>query len=348
MRRWLGTILANALVVLGIAGIVTPGNDAARAVGSTSAEIAIAVAAQLDNASGVYRVSVREIDGANRSFNLNADYEMEPASSIKIFYAWLALRRADAGRLDLGSRLPSGVTWGRCIEVMIVVSDNLCSSDIREALGNRWVNRALVNAGFSHTHILLTSAGKYLGKRSSAGDLTDFLVRLERGELLSAESTDHLHRLLRDQVWRSRVGGGTPPGVVVESKPGQLAVNSRMVETDASIVRGPYSTYVITVMGENNATKSAIRSVSQIVYEGLQGVSVITRASYPRAQFTARRGARLSSQYGSVSSTRVRAGTSVRLKYTSRLDAYVHVDGLGWGWMRYSSLRLSDAYIVTH
>lgn len=344
VRSWRLTTVA-AFVTLAMVGLTSLESRPSEATGLvTGPELTAAVRTQLADERGVYRLSVRELGGANRTIDIDGGHAMEPASSIKIFYAWLALKRVDSGRLSLSARLPSGVTWGKCLEVMIVVSDNLCSADIREALGNRWVNRAFANAGFDDTRVLLSPTGAYRGKRSSAADLTDFLVELESGNLLSSESTARMHELLRGQVWRTRIGGGTPQGVMVESKPGQLAVNNRMVETDAAIVRGPYSTYVISVMGENNAKKSAIRNISQIVYEGLQGESVALRASYPRAQYVARRNVGISSAYrGSVAAI-VPSGRPVQLKLTSRLDAYVHVDGIGWGWVPFSRLRLRDEY----
>lgn len=337
--RGVAGVLGFILTVLTIAVPSAP----VYAVGQSAAEIREALVAQIVLETGDYRVSVRELGGDNRVIEIESDHSMEPASSIKLFYAWLALRKVDEGSITLSRRLPSGQTWGRCLRVMIEMSDNLCSADIREALGNRKVNRALANAGFSNTRIVLDSNGTYVGKRSSTADFTEFLARLEAGTLLSADSTSRLHELLRNQIWRARIAGGTPTGVVVESKPGVLEVADGMVGTDAAIVRGIYSTYAISIMGEHGATKSAFRRLSRIVYEGLQGVTDYVAATYPRQQYSVPAGTAFRETYGG-SAIRLDSARNVTLYDTSRLDAYVRIYGLGTGWVSVTRLTLRDAY----
>lgn len=337
--RGLSGILTSTLIAVAIGVAPSP----ATATGLTASEIRAQLVSQIAQEKGDYRVSVREVTGDGRTISINAEHSMEPASTIKLFYAWLALRKVDKGSIALSRRLPSGQTWGKCLRVMIEVSDNLCSADIREALGNRKVNRAFANAGFDGTRVLLNSVGTYAGKRSSPADFTEFMARLEAGTLLSAESTTRLHGLLRNQIWRSRVAGGTPSGVIVESKPGQLAVRDQMVETDAAIVRGPHSTYVISIMGEHDATKPAFQRLSRIVYEGLQGESEYVAATYPRNQYTVSTGTPFRRVYGGTS-VRISSTRTVAVKFTSRLDAYVRVTGIGWGWVPVTRLNLRDEF----
>jgi len=332
-------VLGIVLTALTIASPLAP----VYAIRQSAGEIRTALVAQIALETGDYRVSVRELGGENRAIEIDSDHSMEPASSIKLFYAWLALRKVDDGSITLSGRLPSGQTWGRCLRVMIEMSDNLCSADIREALGNRKVNRALANAGFGGTRVVLDSNGTYAGKRSSASDFTEFMARLEAGTLLSAESTSRLHELLRNQIWRARIAGGTPTGVVVESKPGLLQVADGLVGTDAAIVRGVNSTYAISIMGDHDATKSAFRRLSRIVYEGLQGVSDYVAATYPHQQYTVSAGTPFRKTYGG-SAIRLDSVRNVTLYDTSRLDAYVRIHGLGTGWVSVTRLTLRDAY----
>lgn len=337
-RGWAG-VLGLVLTALAIAAPAAP----AAAAGLSASEIRTALVAQIALEKGDYRVSVRELEGSGRTISIGADHSMEPASTIKLFYAWLALRKVDEGAITLSTRLPSGQTWGKCLRVMIEVSDNLCSADIREALGNRRVNRALTNAGFGDTRVVLNPNGTYAGKRSSASDFTEFLARLEAGTLLTAESTERFHELLLNQIWRTRIAAGTPAGVIVESKPGQLAVGNRMVETDAAIVRGPHSTYVISIMGEHDATKPAFRRLSRIVYEGLQGESGYVAATYPRQQYTVSAGTLFRVSYGGPA-RRLSSPHSVTVEFTSRLDAFVRITGFGSGWVPVTRLNLRDAF----
>jgi beta-lactamase class A len=314
------------------------------AVGLTATEIRSSLVSQIELERGDFRVTVKELDGDNRYIDISGADAVEPASSIKVFYAWVALRQVDRGAVSLSSRLPSGTTWGKCLTVMIEVSDNLCSADIREALGNRFLNRTFARAGFSETRILLNGDGDYAGKRTSTSDLTELLTRLEAGTLLSDESTARMHTLLRNQIWRSRIAGGTPPGVVVESKPGVLAVNNRLVQTDAAIVRGPNSTYVVSIIGTNNATKAAFRRLSRIVYEGLQGEVGYSAAHYPAQQFTVARGTAFRANYGGSVTATIPTARDVELKFSSRREMYVNVPGFGWGWVTWSRLTLRPEF----
>lgn len=329
-----------ATVALG-AVLATPVH--AQAVGATSNHLRDALVAQIALERGDFRVSVNEIGGAGRFVSIGGDDSVEPASSIKLFYAWAVLDRADRGKLSLSRRLPSGPTWGQCMKVMIELSDNLCSADIREALGNGRLNRAFRNEGFSSTRILLDEAGQYAGKRTSTADLTTLLTRLEAGSLLSPQSSRHFHNLLRNQIWRSRIAAGTPQGTVVESKPGELAVDSKLVQTDAAIVRGPVSTYVVTIMAERGATKRALKRLSRIVFEGLQGVTGYESAEYPPEQYTLPAGSSFRTTYGGAA-IRLRAAHTVTVQYSLRRDVYVDVSGVGLGWVPFTQLRLRDAY----
>jgi hypothetical protein len=115
------------------------------------------------------------------------------------------------------------------------------------------------------------------------------------------------------------------------------------VGTDAAIVRGVNSTYAISIMGDRDATKSAFRRLSRIVYQGLQGVSDYVAATYPHQQYTVSAGTAFRKTYGGSAIT-LDSARNVALYDTSRLDAYVRVHGLGMGWVSVTRLALRDAY----
>jgi len=120
-------------------------------------------------------------------------------------------------------------------------------------------------------------------------------------------------------------------------------VGDGLVGTDAAIVRGVNSTYAISIMGDHDATKSACRRLSRIVYEGLQGVSDYVAATYPHQQYTVSAGTAFRKTYGGSAIT-LDSARNVALYDTSRLDAYVRVHGLGMGWVSVTRLTLRDAY----
>ena len=209
---------------------------------------------------------------------------LEPASTIKLFYAWAALRAVDEGTLSMTTRLSSDVTVQRCLTLMIQVSDNLRSVDLRLRLGMRALNRLFSSEGYADTYIALDSKGRYVTKRTSTDDLALLLARLEQGSLLSEAGTAEFKKRLRAQVWRARISSGVQAGTVVASKSGQLWVSSGMVEADTAIVYGPESTYVLTVIGTTNAKSVVVRGISSIVYRYLQG-DLDVRARFPSTQF---------------------------------------------------------------
>lgn len=301
--------------------------------------IEAAVAAQ----EGDYTVSVREISGNPRRAEVDGDKKIEPASVIKLFYAWAALRERDAGRLDLDQPMASGDSWISCIRVMISVSDNDCSADIRVALGNEKLNALFAEWGFAGTRILLDAEGAYVGKTTTANDVTRLLVRLEGGTLLSPASTAYFHRLLLRQVWRTRLASGVPDGVIVENKSGEFWVSSGWTQSDAGIIRGEDGTYVITVFGRNDATREGVAAISRAVYEHLHGRR-ITPTMYPDNQFTPiARIAIWDKPFRNIIGY-LEPGDEVTVILSKRRWVEIELPKDRRGWVTYSSLILNDTY----
>ncbi len=336
-KRWGAWIVAATIALGAVLGEspakATPADD-------LSAQISTYLATQ----DGDYTVSVHEMGAGGTSVGLSEHARIEPASVIKLFYAWAALRRVDLGSLRLNQVMANGLTWDRCLRLMISLSDNNCSADIRIALGNRTLNSLFAASGYPDTYIRLTSGGAYNGKRSSAADTALLLTRLEEGTLLSPASTTYFHQLLKDQVWRTRINVGVPTGVRVENKTGELWVTSGMTESDAAIVRGPHSTYVLTVYGRDDATKAAIAGVSRIVYEFLQGELVTTPAAFPSYQFRANVSMPVRATKGGRILYRVPVGSLVKAYYSERNWVLVKQRGKAKGWVKYQHLTLRSEY----
>ncbi len=310
---------------------------------ATDKALQSAIEAAVDSQEGDYTVSVREISGNPRRAEVDGDKKIEPASVIKLFYAWAALRERDAGRLDLDQPMASGESWISCIRVMISVSDNDCSADIRVALGNDKLNALFAEWGFNGTRILLDGEGTYLGKTTTANDVTRLLVRLEGGTLLSPASTAYLHRLLLRQVWRTRLASGVPEGVVVENKSGEFWVSSGWTQSDAGIVRGDDVTYVITVFGRNDATREGVAAISQAVYEHLHGTRV-TPSVYPDNQFTPiARIAIWDKPFRNIIGY-LEPGDEVTVILSKRRWVEIELPKDRRGWVTYSSLKLNSSY----
>lgn len=307
-------------------------------------ELKAQISTYLSTQKGQYTVSVRELGPGGVSAGIAEDGRIEPASVIKLFYAWATLRRVDLGSIRLNQTMANGLTWDRCLRLMISISDNQCSTDIRVALGNQTLNTLFAASGFPNTAIKLTSAGAYNGKHTSAADTALLLKRLDEGTLLSTTSTAYFHQLLKDQVWRTRINLGVPVGVHVENKSGELWVSSGMTESDAAIIRGPHATYVLVVFGARDATKTAIAGVSKIVYEFLQGEPVTTPATFSAYQFRANQSMPVRATKGGRELYRVPAGALVKAYFTERNWVWVRQSGKAKGWVKYQHLTLRDEF----
>ncbi|TAL41287.1 MAG: hypothetical protein EPN91_11025, partial [Salinibacterium sp.] len=333
-------VVAAALMV---AGLAAP----QRALAADTPEefqhqLSGALATYLATKRGRYSVTVTELDGEQRSMSLHGASRVEPASTMKLFYAWATLRAVDEGTLSLATRLSSGLTVGRCLTVMIQVSDNPCAVDLRLKIGMRNLNRLFASEGYANTYIVLDSQGHYVTKRTSSDDLALLLARLEQGALLSESGTNEFTKRLLAQIWRHRISSGVAAGTVVGSKSGELWVSTGMVEADTAIVHGPHSTYVLTAIGTNGAASTTIRGISTIVYRHLQG-NFTVRASFPAQQFVTTTKVKLRRFPGGSPIRYLSKGTAVQVFYSNREWMRVKA-GRRYGWVSFQELSLRNAY----
>jgi beta-lactamase class A len=307
-------------------------------------ELRTALTDYLSTVSADYTISVHELGEDGIDVGIDEHVRIEPASVVKLFYAWAALRRVDMGSLRLSQAMSNGLTWDRCLKLMITISDNKCSADIRQALGNRTLNTLFAASGYPDTYVRLTAGGGYNGKRTSAADTTLLLTRLESGTLLTPASTTYFHELLKGQIWRTRINLGVPTGVRVENKGGELVVSSGETQSDAAIVRGPESTYVLTVYGRNDATKADITAISRIVYEHIQGQTVTTPASFSTYQYNAVGSVPVRAKPGGRILYRIPSGALVKAYYSERNWVDVKQKNKRHGWVKFQHLRLRDQF----
>jgi Ca2+-binding RTX toxin-like protein len=315
---------------------------AADTSGEAQQVLAAALQTYLSTKKGRYSVTVTELDGEQRSMSLYGARRVEPASTMKLFYAWATLRAVDEGTLTLATRLSSGISVGRCLTVMIQVSDNLCAVDLRMRIGMRKLNSLFTSEGYANTYIVLDSAGRYVTKRTSTDDLALLLARLQQGTLLSEAGTNEFKKLLLAQIWRQRISSGVAAGTVVGSKSGQLWVSTGMVEADTAVIHGAHSSYVLTVIGTHGAAGSTIRGISTIVYRYLQG-DLPVKASFPLNQFATTTKVKLRTSPGGSLVKYLPQGTAVQVIYSSRTWMRVKA-GTSYGWVSIQELSLRSAY----
>ncbi|MFM2412477.1 MAG: hypothetical protein RLZZ587_810, partial [Actinomycetota bacterium] len=134
MQRTVTPIRFVVAFVLAVTATLT---SAPGVFATEASDLAAEITAYTDTLESDYTVSVRELGDGGVTVGVDEHRRVEPASVIKLFYAWAALRRVDLGSLRLSQTMGNGLTWDRCLTLMITISDNKCSADIRVALGNR-------------------------------------------------------------------------------------------------------------------------------------------------------------------------------------------------------------------
>ncbi len=341
LRRRLGTL---ALAVSLVAGF-SLSHDAASAVTDTEQQLQTSLQNYFASQSPHYTLSLREIGGGNAQVGLDDTMRIEPASVIKLFWAWATLREVDAGRLSLASQIQPGFTWATCLDLMIKVSDNTCAGWIREGLGNANLNQLLSAEGYLNTQIVLDGNGLYKTKFTTAADTSLLLLRIETGIALSPASTTYFHNLLKEQVFRSRITAGVQRGFTVENKGGELWIPGGWTESDAAIIRGPISTYVLVIYGRNDAKNSQIAAVSKIVFEKLQNLAVSRPTILPKRQYITTSAVWVRKKANGRFAYRAKKGALAQLILADKDWVEIKQDGHRAGFVRFTSLKLRSAYI---
>lgn len=291
-----------------------------------------AIRSTLSGYAGTYSVTVRQDGGLNAVTSVNGATLREPASMMKIYAAWAALTRIQAGRASFGTVLPSGVDLGSCIHVMIHASDNYCHTDIVHWIGIAEINRMIRAAGFSNTAYGSVPPGTsvlYAGNRTTTNDLVEMMDGLDSARVLSRRYADHLIGEMRSQIWRSRIASGIPPGVAQASKPGALWIASGLLQADTAIVYGKNTKYYLSIVGDNGPPQAALRAVSRTVYQHFHG-SFGTAASYPVQQMATVRTTALRTSPGGSMAVVVGAGTPLQVHDANRV----------WYQVQYGSRKL--------
>jgi len=249
---------------------VTPTvNAASMAADQASDELEAGILDLLAGYQGTYSVTVRELTEWGVDVSIDGDEQKEPASTIKLFIAWAVLQLYDEGEVSLNESVGYGQTVSSCMADMIEQSDNDCSVYLRELVGDERINAMWQAAGYTGTEVLLDADDEYVGKVTTTDDQALLLERLEAGTALSADSTELLLDHMRDQVWRERIPAGLPDEAEVADKPGWLETETGWTESDAAIVWGTDTVYVLTVLGSDDALESEIADLSAYVYASL-------------------------------------------------------------------------------
>jgi len=305
-----------------------------------------AVEERLATLSGDYAVSVRELTGEERELSIRGEEAREPASVIKLFVAYAALDRVDTGELALDDTVRSGVSVADCLQVMIVISDNNCHWELVDLLGEERLREQFAREGYSATSYPdgYGDDAANPDKTTSADDLALLLERLHEGDLLSADSSALLLDLMAAQIYRQRAPSGVPADAEVADKPGLLAVDDGLVNTNAALVSTDDGTYAIAIMGQGGTTNWAMAQIVRTVHESLYGPVVAVREFPALALDVVRDTTRHDRPEGAPDGI-VAAGTRLGVLWSERLWVYVtenealEPDDPEAYWVRWDDLR---------
>ncbi|MBN9174696.1 MAG: serine hydrolase [Microbacterium sp.] len=304
------------------------------------ASLTSSITSTLASYGGSFSVTVRELGGLGEIAQVSGGVRREPASMMKIFAAWAAYKMVESGKASLGTRLPSGVTLGVCIQIMIHVSDNYCHSDIVHWITIPTINAMIRSAGFTNTaygNVPTGTSVLYAGNRTSTNDLAWMMERLANRTILGKTYSDLLINHMRSQIWRSRIASGIPPGIPQASKPGSLWISTGLLQGDTAIVNGTKSAYILSIVGDTNPPQAALRAVSRAVYTHFNG-AFGAAATYPVQQMVTQTASVLHSSPGGPAVLTIPPGVYIQVLDAQRVWYEIQY-GSRKLWVYYTGLR---------
>lgn len=203
---------------------------------------------------GTYGISFAELSGARRHASYNGDTQFITASTYKLFVAYSSLLRIERGEWKWSDQINGGRDLTKCLDDMIVKSDNACADTLLRKIGFSNITNEAKAIGASKTSFL---GGD--GIKSTAQDQVVFLSALQSGQLLSQQANrDILINAMKRNVYRKGIPAGTSG--TVANKVGFLDG----LLHDSGIVYSPSGTYVLVILTNNSSWANIAELTRQI------------------------------------------------------------------------------------
>lgn len=239
-------LLKKTDIVAAQTTVVSPKVEYTRTYSPTDAGLSALVKHYAEDHPGTFGISFIELSGKHRRAEFQQDKVFTTASTYKLFVAYSALKRVEAGSWRWSDSVQGGRNLDQCFDDMIVRSDNACAEAMLQKIGFREITSEIQALGLKNSTFL-----KGDSPQTTAGDLSTFLAILNSGQMLNQQtSRDKLLSALKRNIYRQ----GIPAGAS-----GQVADKVGFLNGlfhDAAIVYSPSGTYVLTIMsdGSNWAT----------------------------------------------------------------------------------------------
>jgi len=237
----------------------------------------------------------------DQRINLRGDETFPTASTIKTAVMCEALHQIEDGKVKWFQEIPvqaqmddrqeggyayffkEGTKLPLCqwVHLMITISDNTATMNLREFLGQKSVNDWLIAHGFKNTLLLNGKKCDELGLRplqqkwglgmTTPNEMVRLFELILDGKAGSQASCERMRRILTQQYWDDFALSQVPPNVPCGSKTGALS-HSR---ADVAFVDSPGGQYILAVYTKEQADSSwtfsnegdtAIRTISALVW----------------------------------------------------------------------------------
>lgn len=200
--------------------------------------------------SGVYGFYVYR-SGRDESYGYLADEEFTAASLIKLPVMSLTLEEIEKGNLERDEEIIES------LRSMGKESNNLAYLEMKELLGEDYLNNYIVEIGMRYTDLFENT--------TTPRDMGIFFQKLWNGRLLNEEHTDELMEYLTDTIYEDWITLGVPDSIDVAHKFGREV----HVVNDAGIVMID-KPYVVVIMSKGVVESEAdeiIPELSELIYD---------------------------------------------------------------------------------
>jgi beta-lactamase class A len=238
---------------------------------------------------------------SDERLSFRGDERFPTASTIKTAIMAECLHQIEQGKLKIGDELPvqpstasreeggpgfflkdeAKLPLGEWLHLMITLSDNTATINLRDRLGQRNVNDWLDAHGFKDTRLLNGRETDSLGLRplqrqyglgmTTPNDMVRLFEMIRDNQAGSPASCDRMQRLLSHQYWDNCILSQVPPDAAAMAKSGALDE----CRSDVAIFRTPAGEVVLAVYTrdqkdqrwvQDNEGVAAIRKLAALVW----------------------------------------------------------------------------------
>lgn len=217
------------------------------------------------------------------------DLTIPSASLIKLFVLIRAFELIRDGKISLTTRAgvgreditafsvleflhPGEYRLDELLNLMIVYSDNTATNVLIDLLGMDEINRTIRRLGYEKSVLQrkmmdFEAAKKGRQNYTSAGEMSDLLLRLYENRLLGSPYDDQMLKIMKGQADESMMRQELPDEIPIARKSGELEA----LDHDIAIVYTAKGDYIYVFFSwdarDNNQARSILSTTSRMVFD---------------------------------------------------------------------------------